>query len=154
MSTDRDFDVDVIVARVLAKVRAAGLLPDRPAASEPERQPPKVKPAPRCFPQRNRYKKVLKGPRARQPLRSGQHPPDLRTLLASRNGEGAWEENTVPTGLESAGRTEAARSEGVPIWDTRRGDEEPKKVLHRELERHAPGAVTCNTPACPVEVAK
>ena len=154
MSTDRDLDVDAIVARVLAKVRAAWGLPDRPAASEPKRQPPKAKPAPRRFPQRNRYKQVLKGPRARQPLRSGQHPPGLRMLLASRSVEGAWKENTVPTGLESAGRTEAARSEGVSIWDTRRVDEEPKTVLHRELETRAPGAITSNTPACPVEVAK
>ena len=154
MSTDRDLNVDAIVARVLAKVRAAWLLPDRPAASEPERQPPEVRPAPRCFPQRNRYKQVLKGPRARQPLCSGQHPPGLRTLLASRSVEGAWKENTVPTGLESAGRTEAARSEGVPIWDTSRVDEEPKTVLHCQLERRASGALTSDTSACPVEVAK
>ena len=76
---------------------------DRPAASEPERQPPKAKPAPRCCPQRNRYKQVLTGPLARQPLCSGQHPTGLRTLtkrprLASHIAEEARQESTIPTG--------------------------------------------------------
>jgi hypothetical protein len=60
----------------------------------------------------------------------------------------------------SAGRPDGgtaplfATGSGVaPAWDTRRMDEEPKTVLHRELERRPPGAAS-NTPACPVEVAK
>jgi hypothetical protein len=47
----------------------------------------------------------------------------------------------------------AAGSGVARAWDTRRMDEEPKTVLHRELERRPPGAAS-NTPACPVEVAK
>jgi hypothetical protein len=47
----------------------------------------------------------------------------------------------------------AAGSGMAPAWDTSRMDEEPKTVLHRELERRAPGAAS-NTPPCPVEVAK
>jgi hypothetical protein len=61
----------------------------------------------------------------------------------------------------SAGRPDGgtappfATGSGVaPAWDTRRMDEEPKTVLHRELERRAPGAGTSNTPAPPAEVAK
>jgi hypothetical protein len=48
----------------------------------------------------------------------------------------------------------AAGSGMARAWDTRRMDEEPKTVLHRELERRAPGAGTSNTPAPPAEVAK
>ena len=62
----------------------------------------------------------------------------------------------------SEGRGEAARRSMerinarrvAPAWDTRRMDKEPKTVLHRELERRAPGAGTSNTQAPPAEVAK
>jgi hypothetical protein len=84
-------------------------LPRRPV--EPAK-PAGPRRGPRKCPQRNRYKGVLQGQRARQPLRSGEHPPGLRTLLASRSVEGAWQENTVPArkpaseaGSEAARRT-------------------------------------------------
>jgi hypothetical protein len=40
---------------------------------------------PRYCPQRRCNKKVLKGPRARQPLRSGQHAPKVSTLPPRRH---------------------------------------------------------------------
>jgi hypothetical protein len=48
----------------------------------------------------------------------------------------------------------AAGSGVARAWDTGRTGEEPKTVLHRELERRAPGAGTSNTQAPPAEVAK
>ena len=78
MSADRDLSVDAVVARALAKLRAAGLLSSAPAKpAAPQRDP-------RQCPQRNRYKRQLRGPQARQPLHSGQHPPGLRSLAPRR----------------------------------------------------------------------
>lgn len=75
-------DPDEVVARVLQRLRDDGLLPQR----RPEEPPKSAGPirGPRKCSQRNRYKRVLKGPRARQPLRSGQHPPGLGTLPKRR----------------------------------------------------------------------
>jgi hypothetical protein len=72
-----DLDPAAVVARTLAKLRAAGLLRPSPA-SEPEPAAPQR--GPRRCPQRTARKRVLKGPRARRPLRSGQHPKGLTTL--------------------------------------------------------------------------
>jgi hypothetical protein len=71
-----DLSPDAVVARTLAKLRAAGLL--RP---EPAPEPAPTKRGPRRCPQRTPRKRVLKGPRARQPLRRGEHPPGLTTLV-------------------------------------------------------------------------
>ena len=84
-------DPDEVVARVLQRLRDDGLLPQRRPVESPKTAGPTRRP--RKCPQRNRYKQVLEGSRARQPLHSGQHPPGLRTLLASRSGERAWQEN-------------------------------------------------------------
>jgi hypothetical protein len=67
-----DLSPDAVVARTLAKLRAAGLL--RP---EPVPEPAGPQRGPRRCPQRTPRKRVLKGPRARRPLRSGQHAPRL-----------------------------------------------------------------------------
>jgi hypothetical protein len=97
-------DPDEVVVRVLAELREKGLLPQRqPTEPSPHQRPAR---GPRRCPHRNRYKRVLKGPRARQPLRSGQHPPSLRTLpkrheLPSRIAEDAPQESTVSTGPEA-----------------------------------------------------
>jgi hypothetical protein len=97
-------DPDEVVERVLQHLRDDGLLPQRRG------EPPKpTGPArgPRKCPQRNRYKRVLKGPRARQHLRSGQHPPGLGSLpkrcgLTSPIGDGARQDSAVSTGPEMA----------------------------------------------------
>ena len=115
MSAARDLDVDAIVARTLQALREAGLLLQRQPVEPPKSQGPTR--GPRRCPQRARYKRVLQGPRARQPLRSGQHPPGLRTLLASRSGEGAWEEDTVPARQPASEEREErsdAQGAGVP----------------------------------------
>jgi hypothetical protein len=72
-----DLSPDAVVARTLAKLRAAGLLRPSPA---PEPEPAAPQRGPRRCPQRTPRKRVLKGPRARRPLRSGQHPKGLTTL--------------------------------------------------------------------------
>src|ERR1700746_3873929 len=79
-----DLNPAAVVARTLAKLRAAGLLrPEpvpEPAAPEPAGPPRR----PRRCPQRTPRKRVLKGLRARRPLRSGQHPKGLTTLPPGR----------------------------------------------------------------------
>jgi hypothetical protein len=76
--SELDLSPAAVVARTLAKLRAAGLLrpelaPAAPVPAGPTR-------GPRRCPQRRCNKKVLKGPRARRPLRSGQHAPKVSTL--------------------------------------------------------------------------
>ena len=95
---------DELVARVLQRLRDDGLLPQRKLVEPPEPAAPTR--GPRKCPQRNRYKRRLSGPQARQPLRSGQYPPGLRTLpkrrgLASGIGDGAQQESNVRTGPET-----------------------------------------------------
>jgi hypothetical protein len=94
-------DRDELVARVLQRLREDGLLPQRRLAES--LRPAGPTRGPRKCPQRNRCKRVLKGPRARKPRHSGQHPPGLGTLskrprLASRIAEEARHESTVTTG--------------------------------------------------------
>jgi hypothetical protein len=84
MSAPLDLDPAAVVARTLAKLRAAGLLRPEPAPEPAAPEPAGPQRGPRRCPQRNRCKRVLKGPRARQPLRSGQHPPGLRSLWPRR----------------------------------------------------------------------
>ena len=82
--------VEEIVARTLAHLREKGLLltrePAGPDASAGDQRSGSAGPTlgPRVCPQRNRYKRVLQGPRARRPLRSGQHPEGLTTLPPRR----------------------------------------------------------------------
>ena len=76
MTDLRGPDPAAVVARVLAELRAKGLL--RP---EPVPEPPLPKRGPRVCPQRRCNKRVLPGPWARQPLKSGQKAPRVSTLL-------------------------------------------------------------------------
>ena len=79
--SELDLSPAAVVARTLAKLRASGLLRPSPA---PAPEPAAPKRGPRRCPQRTPRKRVLKGPRARQPLRSGQHPRGLHTLQVER----------------------------------------------------------------------
>ena len=85
-------DPDEVVARVLQRLRDDGLLPQRRPVASPKPAGPTR--GPRKCPQRHRHQRVLEGWRARRPLHSGQHPPSLRTLLASavarEPGRKAW----------------------------------------------------------------
>lgn len=95
-------DPDGVVARVLQRLRDDGLLPQR--RGEPPKPAGPIR-GPRTCPQRNRYKRTLKGPRARQHLRSGQHPPGLGSLPKRRpagepHWRGARQDSAVPTGPE------------------------------------------------------
>jgi hypothetical protein len=56
------------------------LVPAEPERVELVPEPAVAKQGPRRCPQRNRYKRQLSGPRARQPTRSGVHAPGLSTL--------------------------------------------------------------------------
>ena len=82
--------VEEIVARTLAHLREKGLLltrePAGPDASAGDQRSGSAGPTlgPRVCPQRNRYKRVLRGAQARQPMHSGQHPPGLRSLAPRR----------------------------------------------------------------------
>ena len=75
-------DPDEVVATVLQRLRDEGLLPQRRTGEPPKPTGPAR--GPRKCPQRNRYKRQLTGPRARQHLRSGQHPPGLSSLPKQR----------------------------------------------------------------------
>jgi hypothetical protein len=58
--------------------------PPRPAAEPAAPEPAGPQRGPRRCPQRTPRKRVLEGPRARRPLRSGQHPRGLHTLHVER----------------------------------------------------------------------
>jgi hypothetical protein len=81
MTEPLDLSPAAVVARTLAKLRAAGLLRPEPA---PAPEPAAPLRGPRRCPQRNRYKRQLRGAQARPPLHSGQHPPGLRSLSPRR----------------------------------------------------------------------
>jgi hypothetical protein len=83
--SELDLSPDAVVARTLAKLRAAGLLRPEPAPEPAAPEPAGPQRGPRRCPQRTPRKRVLKGPRARRPLRSGQHPKGLTTLPPRRH---------------------------------------------------------------------
>ena len=59
--------------------------PRQPIVEPPAPEPAGPLRGPRRCPQRTPRKRVLKGPRARRPLRSGQHPKGLTTLPPRRH---------------------------------------------------------------------
>ena len=76
-----------------------------------------------------------------------------RQVMTKYNATRLNRDGTAPTGRPCDDGTAPLLTEGseaAPTWDTRRADQKPNTVLHREREGRAPGAVISIAPACPV----